>query len=219
MTDPYQVLGVSPSASDDEVREAYRKLSLKFHPDLHNNSPLSDLAEEKMKELNAAFDQVMDMRRGGANQPSGDASYQYGGNAGRQDSGSQGGSAGFSEIRRQVQTGNVTRADSLLENSSLPRNAEWNFLKGSVCYARGWLNDAFQYFAMAVNMEPANMEYRAALNQMNQSRQGAMNGNPNPYRQAGGGPMGGCSACDMCQGLICADCCCECMGGDLISCC
>ena len=68
MTDPYVILGVSPSATDDEIREAYRKMSLKFHPDRHSQSTLSDLAEEKMKEINAAFDRIMDMRRGGGEQ-------------------------------------------------------------------------------------------------------------------------------------------------------
>lgn len=64
-------------------------------------------------------------------------------------------------------------------------------------------------------MNPTNPEYQAALNQMQRQRSGF-----NGYRQPGTtGRTGGCSACDMCSGLICADCCCECMGGDLINCC
>ena len=105
MSDPYQVLGVPPTATDEEVKAAYRELAKKYHPDNYANSPLADLATEKMKEVNEAYDQIMAERRG-------------------------------------------------------------NF------------------------------------------------GGYNP-----GGQMGGCSACDVCNGLICADCCCECMGGDLISCC
>ena len=52
MNDPYQVLGVKPDASDDEIKRAYRELARKYHPDNYQNNPLADLAEEKMKEIN-----------------------------------------------------------------------------------------------------------------------------------------------------------------------
>ena len=58
MNDPYSVLGVSPSASDEEVKKAYRELARKYHPDNYQNNPLADLAEEKMKEINEAYDQI-----------------------------------------------------------------------------------------------------------------------------------------------------------------
>lgn len=216
MTDPYRVLGVSPSATDDQVREAYRELSRKYHPDTHQNSPLADLAEEKMKDINVAYDQIMDMRRSGNTQTSGPyAGGSYGYSGGTSYGGS--GNSDFTEVRRQIQNGNLTVADDLLQNTSLPRNAEWSFLKGTVCYRRGWLNDAFTHFSSAVNQDPGNMEYRSAYNQMVQARQGNMNGYPqgSPYRSGG---VGGCSTCDLCSGLICTDCCCECFGGDLIPC-
>ncbi|HNX64725.1 MAG TPA: DnaJ domain-containing protein [Oscillospiraceae bacterium] len=207
MTDPYVILGVSPSATDDEIREAYRKMSLKFHPDRHSQSTLSDLAEEKMKEINAAFDRIMDMRRGGGEQKYSYTSSQY----------YSGDNSVFSEIRSQIKQGNLTDAENILDQPTTQRNAEWSFLKGSVCYARGWLNEAFENFSNAVRLDPQNAEYNAALNSMINARQGNMNGNPNPYR--GRDTVCGCSACDLCQGLVCADCCCECSGGDLISCC
>ncbi len=205
MTDPYRILGIEPTATDDEVRDAYRILAAKYHPDVNGKDVLSDIAQSKMMELNEAFDRIMDIRRGGG-KPSSEYTQQ-----------SHGGSQLFAEIRRQIQLGNLSIADEMLEKIDTDRNAEWSFLKGSVCHARGWLNDAYHYFSNAVKLAPDNQEYAAALAQMNNSKNGNMNGNPNPYSESKM-PMG-CSACDMCEGLICADCCCECMGGDIIPCC
>jgi len=205
MNDPYKILGVSPSASDDEIKAAYRELAKKYHPDNYANNPLGDLANEKMTEVNAAFDEIMNSRRGGS--AYGSTSYGY----------SQG-SSDYSQIRSLIQNGNVTEADNILSQiSESYRNAEWYFLKGSVAYSRGWLNDAYNYFSRACSMDPNNREYSAALNQMNSQRGGYMNGSPSQHYNTSSNP--GCSGCDLCQGLICADCCCECMGGDLISCC
>ena len=65
MTDPYKVLGVSPSATDEEVKNAYRNLARKYHPDNYINNPLADLAQEKMKDINEAYDMIQKMRKEG----------------------------------------------------------------------------------------------------------------------------------------------------------
>ena len=59
MNDPYQILGVSENASDEEIKKAYRELARKYHPDNYHDNPLADLAQEKMKEINAAYEQIM----------------------------------------------------------------------------------------------------------------------------------------------------------------
>lgn len=212
MTDPYKVLGVSPTATDDEVKAAYREMARKYHPDSYANNPLADLASEKMKEINEAYEVITAQRKNGGQGAAG-ASRAYSGGY------SSGASSQFSDIRRMVQNGRSEDASELLDGiPSGRRDAEWYFLKGSVLYTRGWLDQAYRHMTQAVNMAPSNAEYRAALNQMMWQRNtGANQTQGTQYRTAPS--AAGCSGCDMCSSLICADCCCECMGGDLISCC
>ena len=215
MTDPYKILGVSPSATDEEIKDAYRKLAKKYHPDQYGDSPLSELAGEKMKEINEAYDTIVSQRknRGANNNGYGYNNYNtY--NAGY-NAGYAGGSSasGFNDVRRFIMAGRIADAEQILNGVPVEsRNAEWYFLKGTVLYRRGWLEEAKEHFTRACQMDPGNPEYQAALNQAMNQRSGY---NPNMNMNN----AGGCNACDICNGLICADCCCECMGGDLIPCC
>ena len=205
MRDPYEVLGVARDATDDQVKAAYRQLARKYHPDHYDGNPLSDLAQEKMKEINEAYDQIMAERSGKSSQ-----NQYYSGYSPNH------GNSSFADIRAIISAGRYEDAQVLLDGvPPQKRDAEWYFLNGSVLYRRGWFEDAYTSFATAVRMDPNNPEYTAALNQLNRQRSGAA------FRtnRTGGTTGGGCSACDVCSGLICADCCCECMGGDLIRCC
>ena len=76
MLDPYSVLGVSRNATDEEIKKAYRKLSRKYHPDANINNPNKDQAEEKFKEVQQAYEQIMREREYGS---SGGSSGGYGG--------------------------------------------------------------------------------------------------------------------------------------------
>ena len=91
MRDPYEVLGVPSNASDDEVKRAYRELSRKYHPDGYVDNPLAGLAEEKFKEVQEAYQQIMNQRTGNGSyqqsSQSGQGYYQQGGY--RQQGGSQ----------------------------------------------------------------------------------------------------------------------------------
>ena len=64
MNDPYQILGVPETATDAEVKKAYLNLARKYHPDNYHDNPLADLAQEKMKEINAAYEQITKERSG-----------------------------------------------------------------------------------------------------------------------------------------------------------
>lgn len=210
MTDPYSVLGVSPNASDDEVKTAYRELARKYHPDSYQGNPLADLATDKMQEINQAYDQIMNTRRGGQNGGSGGpqsgSRSGYGGTGGYS-SGYSGGSQ-FADIRRLITSGRVTQAEELLDGVPRERrDAEWHFLKGTVQYSRGWLDDAYHNFTRACEMDPANGEYRSALNQLQWQRRTGRSAGTN----ANYGYGQDCSVCDVCTAMYCASCCCDCM--------
>jgi DnaJ-class molecular chaperone len=133
MNDPYAVLGVNKNATDSEIKVAYRELVKKYHPDRYVNNPLSDLAKEKLQEINKAYEQINNIRSGN---------------------------------QKEEQTNNYNPYN----------NQNYN----------------------PYNNNPYNNPYN----------------NQRYYRNNGGG-----NCCDICSGLICADCLCECCGGDLLSCC
>ena len=207
MKDPYKVLGVSRNASDDEIKKAYRDLARKYHPDNYHDNPLADLAQEKMKEINEAYDTLTKNKRSGNyNQGSSSSAGAYQ----SYDQSYAGSDAGiFAQVRSAINYNDLSKAEHLL-NTITNRNAEWNFLMGSVCYRKGWLDEANTYFRNAVNMDPSNAEYRQALNFMNSGGYA--------YRPASSGGSDS-DLCSCCSSLLVADCCCECMGGDLIPCC
>ncbi len=206
MNDPYSVLGVSPQASDEEIKKAYRELARKYHPDNYADNPLADLAQEKMKEINEAYESITASRGGqsagrsyGPSGSQGGGSYSSGASGGR-----------FTMIRNAINMGDLHRAEQLL-NEEPSRGAEWNFLMGSVCYRKGWLDEARSYYQSAVSMAPNNPEYAQALR--------LVSGGNGYYRPQAYNRSGAADAANCCSSLLLADCCCECMGGDLIRCC
>jgi len=210
MNDPYSVLGVSPSASDDEVKKAYRELARKYHPDNYHDNPLADLASEKMKEINEAYDLITKNReQGGAY---GGSAYQSQSrpNSYRQSYSGANYNSAYAQIRNLINANNLSQAEAMLNNIS-SHDAEWHYLMGSVYWRKGWMDEAGRYFRTAATMDPTNIEYRNAVQYMNQGGQA--------YRPAGAGSMTQTDACNVCSNLICMDCLCEMMGGDCIPCC
>ena len=198
--DPYSVLGVSQNASDEDIKKAYRELCKKYHPDHQQDDVAKEMAEEKMAGINAAYDQIMDMRRGG---------QQSGYSGGYSQSSSQ-----YAHIRSMIQQGNYTQADGALEQCRDTMNAEWNYLKGTVYLSRGWLNEAYNHYQNAVQLDPGNSEYKMALAQLNQKRGGDMKSNIYKQYTYNGQENRSCCTgndiCDICTAVMCLDCLCDC---------
>lgn len=203
--DPYKVLGVSPDADDAEIKKAYYELAKKYHPDNCPNEDLRNLASEKMKEINEAYDTIKAWRASGKKEGPG-------GGAGR---GAGSADPLYSRIRILLNENHVAEADSLLEGVAYnQRGAEWCFLKGVVYMRLGRYFDAIRMMETASRNDPDNAEYRSALENLRQATASQPGGGT-----ASGSGGRGCSNCDLCTSLLCADCLCECCGGDLIRCC
>ena len=207
MNDPYQTLGVSETATDEEIKKAYRDLARKYHPDNYHDNPLADLAQEKMKEINAAYEQITKERGSG-----GSRGGAYGGSA-YQQYGGRSSSSVLQQVRMAINAGEISRAEALLANYP-DHNAEWNFLRGAVCYRRGWLDEARRYYQTACQMDPGNAEYRQALEFME-------NGTRAAYSPGGEFGTEICGGGELCQRMCCAYLLCSgCgLGGGRIFCC
>ena len=216
LKDPYSILGVSSDASDEEIKNAYRALARKYHPDNYgDDNPLKDLANEKMQEINSAYDEIQRIRSSGSSSYSGGSTYYNG------YSGSSSTSPVYAQIRRLVNSKKFGEAERRLAEVPInERVAEWHYLNSVLLMRRGNVNDAMRELEMACSMEPGNLEYQKAKEMFNSTANGygstyygsASNGGG--YRRRSSAD----DACDCCTNLICLDCLCECMGGDLIRC-
>ena len=210
MNNPYEILGVYENASDEEIKNAYREKARAIQTADYSNSPLSDIADRKMKELDDAYDAVMAQRRSGN-------SYSSQNNYGTYTDTSYNSSytpPTYQEIREKIRRNEIDAAQIMLDNiPETSRIAEWYYLQGMIQQKKGWTNAAYENYTRAYQMDSSNPEYSRAYQMMNNQRSGG-------YRTATGRNADSeCSFCNICQGLICADCSCECMGGDIIPCC
>ena len=195
MKDPYSVLGVSQNASDEEVKKAYRELARKYHPDNYVNNPLADLAEEKMKEINEAYDAITKQRSGGGGYQQQASGGGYGAYQQQRSSGSS--NPTYARARSYINMGDLNAAERLLQEVP-QKDGEWYFLAGSIAYRKGWLDEAMQNYSLAVQMEPGNQEYRQALAVM---QRGGQAYRPYGYNNTVDGM-------DCCTTMLCLNCLC-----------
>ena len=220
MKDPYSILGITSSATDEEVKNAYRNLARKYHPDNYDDdNPLKDLANEKMQEINAAYDEILASRSGNSskngqnnNYNSSYSGYNYT---------SSGSTTGiYAEIRQKINAKKFAEAERMVADIPIgDRTAEWHYLSSVLLMRRGNVNDSMRELEIACGMDPGNMEYQKAKEMFNTNSRGygstyygEDNGRYSRRRSTQS------DACDCCANLICLDCLCECFGGDLIRC-
>ena len=227
MTDPYQVLGVSRDASTEEIKKAYRTLSRKYHPDANINNPNKAEAEEKFKQVQQAYKQIMEEKENGtssySSQGSYGGSYGSGGYGGSYGNGGYGGynygsSTEDAELRAAANYLNNMRYQEAMRvlNNISRHNAQWYYLHAIANAGLGNNISAVQDAQTAVNMEPDNMQYRQLLPQLQGGGQWYTDmGQGYGYERAGGDMGKWCCECLAINAL----CNCCCYGGRGFYCC
>ena len=243
MKDPYEVLGISRNASQEEIKKAYRELSRKYHPDSYVDNPLADLAEEKFREVQEAYETLMNSRGGSYNSGRQSGSYNSGQQSGGYNNGQQSGSYhngqayqqntgynsntygnaynnGYSNTQIYADIRNMLNARRYYEALDALRgmqtqDAEWHYCYAVANLGLGNNGDAYAHASQAVNMAPYNNEYQSFLRHLqNQNNRYRQN----PVYRSGSRYNDSCCTGDACCDLWLADSLCECMGGDLCSC-
>ena len=184
MDDPYRVLGVASTATDDEVKAAYRKLAKKYHPDLNAGSAES---EAMMKKINEAYTEIMNIRKGGGSArsssygPQGYSQQGYGQQGYSQQnwgpfgwgpfgydpfSGSQrNGASELNAAETYIAYGRYQEALNVLMHVSV-HDARWHYLMAKTQLGLGNSVSAMQHIRQAVQMEPENLQYRRMMSEM-----------------------------------------------------
>lgn len=208
--DPFVILGVERGATQSEILEAYKEKRAHYQQLVFEEGDTGADAARMLEELDKAYQLAMEYSHESATVDS-DFSYDA-----------------FQEVKSAIKDKNFGKAQSLLDNIS-NRGGEWHYYQAIIYYEKSWLNESKKQLEIALSLEPNNEKYKRALDNMKKKIDGtnAFKSEPRPnYQQESvynrsyqqqRSPEDSC--CTACQALWCADCCCECMGGDCIRCC
>lgn len=204
---PFVILGVSKDASQSEILEAYKTKRAYYQEHVFDEGESGAEATRMLGVLDNAYQEAMEMSHESAT-VSGE------------------GESSLNSVREALKNKDINRAQAALDNITY-RSGEWHYLQSVVFYEKGWLNDSKKQLELALQLDPGNAKYDEALNKLRSKIDGA-----HPFREKSSSedvyannarsyntmdPTDTC--CATCQTLYCMDCCCECMGGDLIPCC
>ncbi len=210
--DPFIVLGLDKGATQSEVQSAYESLREEYRSRIHIEGDEGKKAAKKLAEIEDAYQDAMEMLSKGSEVKD-----------------------VYTHVADLLKKGDLDKAQSALDNVS-ERNAEWHYFQSAVYHSKGWNYEAKSQLEMAINMDPENQKYKDTLERMKRHEEGGdgsdrarTSSGANADAASAGGQQRSYdpyddytrrrTASDCCTSLICADCCCECMGGDLIRCC
>ena len=191
INDPYKVLGVSPDASDEEIKQAYRRLAKKYHPDLN---PGDEAAAKKMQQINAAYEQIKNPEKASSGPQGGYGYDPFGGYGHYQGYGERSAEDQYQQAAyTYIRMGRFAEARNILSNST-KRNARWYFLSALANDGLGNQVTALEHIRKAVSMEPDNMLYLRTLRSIENG--GAA------YREPAGGYRGFGMSGSSCSNLL-----------------
>ncbi len=205
MNEYYELLGVSESATDEEIAARYEELRAKYREERWLDGEAGNEAAKMLTKIDVAYQEITASRKEKATNTDGD-------NA-------------FEEITRLLKEDKLSEAQAKLDDCN-ERPAEWHYLQAVVFYKKNWTNDSKKQLEIAMQMDPDNVKYRSAygkMNAKNEYEKQAASQTQNPYSNPNGAPtddgnqMGGsaCSECiSCCYTYLCVDClfslCCGC---------
>ena len=209
-TNPFIILGISRDATQSEIYDAYKAKRDYYKEHIFDEGESGAEAARMLEQVEEAYKQAMELTH--------------------ENSTVEGeGNSSFEAVKQAIRDKNPELAQKELDKISY-RGAEWHYFQSIVFYEKNWLNDSKKQLEIALQMDPSNPKYQRALENLKKKVDGSRpyDGAQNVYQDNGtstgrsysqttGSTADGC--CAACQALWCADCCCECMGGDLIRCC
>ncbi len=208
--DPYVILEINRDASQAEILEAYKSKRSFYQAHVFDEGEAGATAARKLEELDQAYQMAME------------ASHETATVSDENDS------FGYSDVKTLIKNKKFDEAQRRLDDITL-RDGEWHYYQAIIFYEKSWLNESKRQLEMALAEDPNNEKYKRSLENLKRKIDGTnafereksgtnYNNNvpPKSYSQNADVADGICTAC---QALWCADCCCECMGGDLIRCC